>query len=91
LMARLSLVLPDGPCGTAALDRALLRLRVSGARLAAVARLLPTAHSATDVRTTTHEYLVKAVAPARDINMLIPELKRAGAHDIMEIRIEGAW
>jgi ATP phosphoribosyltransferase len=75
----------------AALDRALLRLRVSGARLAAVARLLPTAHSATGVRATAHEYLVEAVAPARDINVLIPELKRAGAHDIMEIRIEGAW
>lgn len=75
----------------AALDRALLRLRVPGTRLAAVARLLPAAHSAIGVRAAAPEYLVEAVAPARDINMLIPKLKRAGAHDIMEIRIEGTW
>lgn len=75
----------------AALDRALLRLRVPGARLAAVTRLLPTAHSAIGVRAAAHEYLVEAVAPARDISMLIPELKRAGARDIMEIPIMGTW
>jgi ATP phosphoribosyltransferase len=66
----------------------LLKLNVSADKLAAVTAMLPAMSSPT-VTTLANSGMnaVETVVPKRGVNTLIPALRAAGAHDILEIPI----
>ena len=66
----------------------LVKLNVSAAQLGAVAGMLPAMSSPTITSLARGDmHAVEAVVPKRGVNTLIPSLKAAGAHDILEIPI----
>jgi ATP phosphoribosyltransferase len=66
----------------------LLKLNVSADKVAAVTAMLPTMSSPTvTALANSGMNAVETVVPKRGVNMLIPALKAAGAHDILEIPI----
>src|ERR1700748_971606 len=66
----------------------LLKLNVAADELAAVTGMLPAMASPTvTALANTGMNAVECVVPKRGVNMLIPALKAAGAHDILEIPI----
>ena len=66
----------------------LLKLNVSADDLAAVSALLPAMSSPTVTSlTNSGMHALETVVPKRGVNTLIPALKMAGAHDILEIPI----
>ncbi|MCL5264238.1 MAG: ATP phosphoribosyltransferase [Chloroflexi bacterium] len=70
----------------AARGKVLIKLNVSEANLEAVVSVLPSMKAPTVSRLfNTDYYAVETVVVKSDINLLIPELKRKGAEDILEI------
>jgi ATP phosphoribosyltransferase len=69
-------------------SRVLLKLNVPSAQLQAVTAMLPAMSSPT-ITTLAHSEMnaVETVVPKQGVNTLIPALKAAGAHDILEIPI----
>jgi ATP phosphoribosyltransferase len=67
--------------------RVLVKLNVSEAQLEAVLKVLPSAKSPTVSRLASGDYAVEYVVPKQTINVLIPDLKDAGATDLLEIPI----
>lgn len=67
--------------------RVLVKLNVSEAQLEAVLQVLPSAKSPTVSRLASGDYAVESVVPKQTINVLIPDLKDAGATDLLEIPI----
>ncbi len=67
--------------------RVLVKLNVSEAQLEAVLKVLPSAKSPTVSRLASGDYAVESVVPKQTINVLIPDLKDAGATDLLEIPI----
>ncbi len=66
----------------------LLKLNVPAAQLAAVSAMLPAMSSPTITTLASGDMnAVETVVPKRGVNTLIPALKAAGAHDILEIPI----
>jgi len=66
----------------------LLKLNVAADKLAAVTAMLPAMSSPTvTALANTGMNAVETVVPKRGVNTLIPALKAAGAHDILEIPI----
>src|SRR6201984_442371 len=66
----------------------LLKLNVAADKLVAVTGMLPAMASPTvTALANTGMHAVETVVPKRGVNMLIPALKAAGAHDILEIPI----
>lgn len=66
----------------------LLKLNVSAGNLDAVTQMLPALSSPTITRLARGDMnAVETVVPKRGVNTLIPALKAAGAHDILEIPI----
>ena len=66
----------------------LLKLNVAADKLAAVTAMLPAMSSPTvTTLANTGMHAVETVVPKRGVNTLIPALKAAGAHDILEIPI----
>ncbi|HXL87973.1 MAG TPA: ATP phosphoribosyltransferase [Streptosporangiaceae bacterium] len=66
----------------------LLKLNVPADRLQAVTAMLPTMSSPTITNLASGDMnAVETVVPKRGVNTLIPALKAAGAHDILEIPI----
>ena len=66
----------------------LLKLNVAADKLAAVTAMLPAMASPTvTTLANTGMHAVETVVPKRGVNTLIPALKAAGAHDILEIPI----
>jgi ATP phosphoribosyltransferase len=66
----------------------LLKLNVSADKLAAVTGMLPAMSSPTvTTLASSGMHALEAVVPKHGVNMLIPALKAAGAHDILEIPI----
>jgi len=66
----------------------LLKLNVPADKLAAVTAMLPAMSSPTVLPlANTGMNALEAVVPRRGVNTLIPALKAAGAHDILEIPI----
>jgi ATP phosphoribosyltransferase len=66
----------------------LLKLNVPADKLAAVTAMLPTMSSPTvTALANSGMNAVETVVPKRGVNTLIPALKAAGAHDILEIPI----
>ena len=69
-------------------DHVLLKLSVACARLQAVSRTLPDGACVTALPCGVKDvYAVETVVPKRGVNVLIPELKAAGANHILEIPI----
>ena len=64
-----------------------MKLNVSEAQLEAVLKVLPSAKSPTVSRLASGDYAVESVVPKQTINVLIPDLKDAGATDLLEIPI----
>lgn len=68
--------------------KVLIKMNVPGERLEAVVRILPGMKSPTVSQLYgTSFYAVEAVAVKSEINLLIPELKKNGAQDILELPI----
>ncbi len=67
--------------------RVLVKLNVAEAQLEAVLKVLPSAKSPTVSRLASGDYAVESVVPKQTINVLIPDLKDAGATDLLEIPI----
>ncbi|GDX27684.1 ATP phosphoribosyltransferase [Actinomycetes bacterium] len=67
--------------------RVLVKLNVPEAQLEAVLKVLPSAKSPTVSRLASGDYAVESVVPKQTINVLIPDLKDAGATDLLEIPI----
>jgi len=66
----------------------LLKLNVAADKLAAVTRMLPAMSSPTiTALANSGMNAVETVVPKRGVNTLIPALRAAGAHDILEIPI----
>ncbi len=66
----------------------LLKLNVPADKVSAVTAMLPTMSSPTvTALANSGMNAVETVVPKRGVNMLIPSLKAAGAHDILEIPI----
>src|SRR5712671_4432233 len=66
----------------------LLKLNVAAAQLAGVTEMLPAMSSPTITSLARGDmHAVEAVVPKRGINTLIPDLRAAGARDILEIPI----
>ena len=66
----------------------LLKLNVAADKLAAVTAMLPAMSSPTvTALANSGMNAVETVVPKRGVNTLIPALKAAGAHDILEIPI----
>jgi ATP phosphoribosyltransferase len=66
----------------------LLKLNVPADRLTAVTEMLPALSSPTITALARGDMnAVETVVPKRGVNTLIPALKAAGAHDILEIPI----
>jgi ATP phosphoribosyltransferase len=66
----------------------LLKLNVPAAKLSAVTEMLPALSSPTITTLARGDMnAVETVVPKRGVNTLIPALKAAGAHDILEIPI----
>jgi len=66
----------------------LLKLNVPAARLGAVSAMLPAMSSPTITALASGDMnAIETVVPKRGVNTLIPALKAAGAHDILEIPI----
>jgi ATP phosphoribosyltransferase len=65
----------------------LLKLNVPASKLDAVAEMLPAMSSPTITALASGDNAVETVVPKRGVNTLIPALKAAGAHDILEIPI----
>jgi ATP phosphoribosyltransferase len=66
----------------------LLKLNVAADKLSAVAAMLPAMSSPTvTALANSGMHAVETVVPKRGVNMLIPALRAAGAHDILEIPI----
>jgi ATP phosphoribosyltransferase len=66
----------------------LLKLNVPAARLAVVSAMLPAMSSPTITALASGDMnAIETVVPKRGVNTLIPALKAAGAHDILEIPI----
>jgi ATP phosphoribosyltransferase len=66
----------------------LLKLNVAADQLAAVAAMLPAMSSPTvTALANSGMHAVETVVPKRGVNTLIPALRAAGAHDILEIPI----
>jgi ATP phosphoribosyltransferase len=66
----------------------LLKLNVAADKLAAVTAMLPAMSSPTvTALANSGMHAVETVVPKRGVNTLIPALKAAGAHDILEIPI----
>jgi ATP phosphoribosyltransferase len=66
----------------------LLKLNVAAEQLAAVTAMLPAMSSPTVTALANRGmHAVETVVPKRGVNTLIPALKAAGAHDILEIPI----
>jgi len=65
----------------------LLKLNVPAGKLAAVTQMLPAMSSPTVTALASGDNAVETVVPKRGVNTLIPALKAAGAHDILEIPI----
>jgi ATP phosphoribosyltransferase len=69
-------------------DHVLLKLNVTCARLQAVSRTLPDDVCVTALPCGPGDvYALETVVPKRSVNVLIPELKAAGANHILEIPI----
>ena len=65
-----------------------LKLNVAADKLAAVTAMLPAMSSPTvTALANSGMNAVETVVPKRGVNTLIPALKAAGAHDILEIPI----
>ena len=67
--------------------RVLVKLNVPEEQLEAVLKVLPSAKSPTVSRLASGDYAVESVVPKQTINVLIPDLKDAGATDLLEIPI----
>ncbi|TAK23386.1 MAG: ATP phosphoribosyltransferase [Chloroflexota bacterium] len=68
--------------------KVLLKMNVPAARLDALIAILPAMKAPTVSRLfNTDYYAVESVAVKSSVNLLIPELKRVGAEDILEIPI----
>lgn len=68
--------------------KVLIKMNVPGERLEDVVRILPGMKSPTVAQLYgTNFYAVEAVAVKSEINLLIPELKKNGAQDILELPI----
>ena len=67
--------------------RVLVKLNVPEAQLEAVLKVLPSAKSPTVSRLASGDYAVESVVHKQTINVLIPDLKDAGATDLLEIPI----
>jgi ATP phosphoribosyltransferase len=66
----------------------LLKLNVAADKLGAVTAMLPAMSSPTvTALANSGMNAVETVVPKRGVNMLIPALRAAGAHDILEIPI----
>ena len=66
----------------------LLKLNVPADKLAAVSQMLPAMSSPTITTLASGDMnAIETVVPKRGVNTLIPALKAAGAHDILEIPI----
>jgi ATP phosphoribosyltransferase len=65
----------------------LLKLNVPSARLQAVTKMLPAMSSPTITALASGDSAIETVVPKKGVNTLIPALKAAGAHDILEIPI----
>ena len=68
--------------------KVLLKMNVPAARLDAVIGILPAMKAPTVSRLFDSDYYaVETVAVKASVNLLIPELKRHGAEDILELPI----
>jgi len=66
----------------------LVKLNVAASELAAVTSILPAMASPTITSLARGDmHAVEAVVPKRGVNTLIPALRAAGAHDILELPI----
>lgn len=68
-------------------SRVLIKLNVAGSRLADVLKVVPSMKSPTVSPLTDGGFAVETVVEMRGVNRLIPELKAAGATDILELPI----
>mgnify|MGYP001309675810 CR=1 len=68
-------------------DKVLVKLNVDGDHFQAVLAVLPSAKSPTISELAGGGYAIESVVDKRTINTLIPELKDAGASDILELPI----
>jgi len=68
-------------------DKVLVKLNVDGDHFKAVLSVLPAAKSPTISELANGGYAIESVVDKRTINTLIPELKDAGASDILELPI----
>ena len=68
-------------------DKVLVKLNVDTAHFKAVLAVLPSAKSPTISELASGGYAIESVVERRTINTLIPELKDAGASDILELPI----
>jgi ATP phosphoribosyltransferase len=67
--------------------RVLIKLNVPAEKLDAVLRVVPSMKSPTVSQLSDGGFAIEAVADKRGVNRLIPELKAAGATDILELPI----
>ncbi|MFQ6135768.1 MAG: ATP phosphoribosyltransferase [Candidatus Hydrothermarchaeales archaeon] len=69
--------------------KVLLTMNVSEARLEDVIKILPAMKNPTVSKLyNSGYYALQTVAPKKDVNILIPKLKEAGAEDILEMDIQ---
>jgi ATP phosphoribosyltransferase len=68
-------------------DKVLVKLNVDADHFKAVLGVLPSAKSPTISELANGGYAIESVVDKRTINTLIPELKDAGASDILELPI----
>jgi ATP phosphoribosyltransferase len=68
-------------------DKVLVKLNVDTDHFKAVLDVLPSAKSPTISELAGGGYAIESVVERRTINTLIPELKDAGASDILELPI----
>ncbi len=67
--------------------KVLVKLNVSEHQYEAVLSVLPSMKSPTVSKLADGGYAIETVVPKRDINLLIPNLKGAGASDILELAL----
>ena len=67
--------------------RVLIKLNVGEAELAAVLEVVPSMKSPTVSPLSVGGYAIETVVEKRTVNTLIPQLKSAGATDILELPI----
>jgi ATP phosphoribosyltransferase len=67
--------------------RVLIKLNVGGSQLAAVLKVVPSMKAPTVSPLSEGGYAIETVVEKRTVNTLIPQLRSAGATDILELAI----